>query len=318
MNDIGVKLIWLGVVGIAGSVCLLMASDTYPPAVWQWPILLVLGCVLIFIGARNLYAGDEGYGPHTSPGWSESTAEPGRWRREPVVEGLPRSHETFRPRQARPNVSRTAMVTIGLVVAMAAYLCLMVSLKIDSERQEREAAKPERHVLGTLSDRAFAAEDFIMSAAAVPEAEQQLIRKARELVKGEDYQAAIDCLVAPKEKNAWFAARLYYLGCALHHLNRNQEAVDVLSKFIELQDEANAYSIYRRYTRYYRAKALIALDRIPEAVSDLTAAIEIAPAAELHELRAAAHEKLGDADAAQRDRRRAAELNPVSASSQQR
>ena len=137
-----------------------------------------------------------------------------------------------------------------------------------------------------------------------------MIRKARELLQVEDYQAAIDCLIAPKEKDAWFAARLFYLGYALHHLNRNQEAVDVLSKFIEYQGEANAYSIYRRDTRYYRAKALIALNRIPEAVTDLTAAIEIAPAAELYELRAAAHEKLGNADAAQRDRRRAAELDP--------
>jgi tetratricopeptide (TPR) repeat protein len=199
---------------------------------------------------------------------------------------------------------------MALVLGFLVVLVVKVGTKSEAERQKREPAVPERRVLGTLSDRAFAAEDFIMSAAAVPEAEQELIHKGRELVKDKNYQAAIDCLTLPKEGNSWFAARLYYLGCALHHLNRNQEAVDVFSKFIEYQSEANAYSIYRRDTRYYRAKALIALDRTPEAVSDLTAAIEIAPAAELHELRATAHEKLGNADAAQRDRRRAAELDP--------
>ena len=57
------------------------------------------------------------------------------------------------------------MVTIGLVLAMVAVLCYRVFVKTDSERNKREAASPERHVLGTLSDRAFAAEDFIMASA---------------------------------------------------------------------------------------------------------------------------------------------------------
>ena len=105
---------------------------------------------------------------------------------------------------------------------------------------------------------------------------------------------------APKEKDAWFAARLFYLGYALHHWNRNQEAVDVLSKFIEYQVETNAYSVTADTRGTIEPRALIALDRIPEAVTDLTAAIEIAPAAELHELRATAYESLGNAESAWR------------------
>jgi tetratricopeptide (TPR) repeat protein len=197
------------------------------------------------------------------------------------------------------------------VIAFLASLALHVYQKSEAELEKKKLAAPERHVLNTLSDRAFAAEDMMMSVAEVPEAEQHLIQRARELLRTGEHQAALDCLTAERVANNWFASRLFYVGYALHHTNRNKEAFDVLSRFIELQGESNVYNIYRRNTRYYRARALVALARPAEAVSDLTTAIEIASAAELHELRARAHEMLGNADAALLDRRRAAELSPI-------
>jgi len=309
MNSFAVKMIGWGAAALAGGVALLMLIDEYPAAAWQGPLVLLLGCVLIFIGRRNLYDRNPSAGPAASVGSFGQADEPGRSKLERVFESAASPIEKHLPGRASSNAIKPALVTMALVLGFLVVLVVKVGRKTEAERQKREPAVPQRQTLGTLSDRAFVAEDFLMASAEVPEAEQELIHKAREFVRDENYQAAIDCLLAPEQKD-WFAARLYYLGCALQHLNRNQEAVDVLSKFIEAQGEANAYSIYRRDTRYYRAKALVALGRFPEAVSDLTAAIEIAPAAELHELRAAAYEKLGNGDSAAQDRRRSVELDP--------
>ena len=256
MNTFAIETIWYGVVALVGGAALMMIED-YPPGDWQGPIALGLGCILIFVGGRNLFKPENNtVASGGLTGSSQESVDGGRSNPNQIVASAVAANEGRQPEHGSSNITGEVPVTIVLVGVFLAVAYVGISEKVESDLEKRRSAKSERHVLDTLSVRAASAEDFVMSAAEVPEPEQNLIRHVRELLQAGDYQAAINRLTAANETNASFGGRLFYLGYALHHSNRNQEAVDVLSKFIEYQDVTNAYDIYRRDTRYYKARAL--------------------------------------------------------------
>jgi tetratricopeptide (TPR) repeat protein len=206
---------------------------------------------------------------------------------------------------------RGHLVFAAVAIALAVGIGIGIWPKNADERGKLPPERQVREVLDPWNPGTEAAEAFLMSQA-FPAEEQQLVAEARRLLQSSDFEAAIALLAKPDGKGKWYGGRLYYLGYALHHTDRNREAVDALSKFIALQEKDEGYNIvHRREARYYRALAYMALDLPHEAEADLSVAIKIKPAAELHFLRADAYVKLGKPELAASDRQRAAKLDPA-------
>jgi tetratricopeptide (TPR) repeat protein len=230
---------------------------------------------------------------------------------------VPASNPAIAPDRRLPPIVSNESNDSGHLILAALVIAVAVSVGFGiwaNNANKRGKPPPEprvREVLDPWNPGTEAAESFLISQA-FPAEERQIIAQARTLLQSSDFPAAIALLQKADKDAKWWGARLFYLGYALHHTDRNREAADVLSKFIALQDKDQVYRIvHRREARYYRALAYMALDLPREAEADLSVAIGIKPAAELHLLRAEAYVKLGRPELATRDRQCAAELEPA-------